>query len=170
MERTLIIFKPDAVMRGLVGEILSRFERAGLKIVGMKMVAPDEEHFRKHYEDISKMISRWGEDIFRKTLYQMTEAPVIAVVLEGVEAISYVRKMNGTTDPKESAPGTIRGDYTHITRAYTTPLGSTMPNILHASGNADEAKQEIDLWFKPEELYEYNTAHESVVRGTIPKD
>jgi len=168
MERTLIIFKPDAVMRGIVGEILSRFEKAGLKIVGMKMVAPDEDHFRKHYEDISKMISRWGEDIFKKTLFQMTEAPVIAVVLEGIEAVSHVRKMNGTTDPKESAPGTIRGDYTHVTREYTNSLGATMPNILHASGNADEAAQEIALWFKPEELYEYKTVHEAVVHGTVP--
>jgi nucleoside-diphosphate kinase len=168
MERTLIIFKPDAVMRGIVGEILARFERAGLKIVGMKMVAPDEAHFRKHYEDISKMVSRWGEDIFKVTLHQMTEAPVIAVVLEGVEAVSHVRKMNGTTDPKDSAPGTIRGDYTHITRAYSNPRGSTLPNILHASGNADEAEQEIKLWFRANELYEYKTALETVVHGHVP--
>jgi len=169
MERTLIIFKPDAVMRGIVGEILSRFEKAGLKIVGAKMVAPDEEHFRKHYEDISKMISRWGEDIFRVTLQQMTEAPVIAVVLEGVEAVSHVRKMVGTTDPKDSAPGTIRGDYTHITRGYANPRGSTLPNILHASGNPEEAAQEIDLWFTPDELYEYHTVNELVVHGRIPE-
>jgi len=169
MERTLIIFKPDAVMRGIVGEILSRFEKAGLKIVGMKMVAPDEDHFRKHYEDISKMISRWGEDIFQVTLHQMTEAPVIAVVLEGIEAVSHVRKMNGTTDPKDSAPGTIRGDYTHITRAYANPRGSTLPNILHASGNTEEAGQEIALWFAPEELYEYDTAYSPVVHGHVPQ-
>lgn len=167
-ERTLIIFKPDTVLRGLVGEILSRFERAGLKIVGMKMVAPDEEHFRKHYEGISKMISRWGEDIFRVTLVQMTEAPVIAVVLEGIDAVGHVRKMVGTLDPKESAPGTIRGDYTHLPRAYANGRGSTLPNILHASGNLDEARQEIDLWFKKGELYTYATAHEPVVRGRIP--
>src|SRR5262245_2967968 len=147
MERTLVIFKPDAVQRGIIGEVLARFERAGLKIVGMKMVTPDEQHFHQHYEGISKLISRWGEGIYRVTLSHMTEAPVIATVLEGVEAVEHVRKMIGTTDPKDSAPGTIRGDYTHVTRAYANPRGGTLPNILHASGNAEEAKQEIELWF-----------------------
>lgn len=169
MEKTLVVLKPDTIQRGLVGEIISRFEKAGLKIVGMKMVAPDEEHFHKHYEGISKLISRWGEDIYKVTLSHMTEAPVIAMVLEGVEAVSYVRKMVGTTDPKESLPGTIRGDYTHVTRAYTNPIGATLPNILHASGDANEAKQEIELWFEPGELYEYKTAQEHIVHGRVPE-
>jgi nucleoside-diphosphate kinase len=100
----------------------------------------------------------------------MTEAPVIAFVLEGIEVVSYVRKLVGTTDPKDSAPGTIRGDFTHITRAYSNPLGSTLPNILHASGDPDEAKLEIDLWFTEEEIYsEYDTAQGPVVRGRVPK-
>jgi nucleoside-diphosphate kinase len=99
----------------------------------------------------------------------MTESPVIAIVLEGVEAVSYVRKLVGTTDPKDSAPGTIRGDFTHITRAYTNPMGGTLPNLVHASGNADEAKQEVALWFKPEEVYpNYDTAHGPTVRGRVP--
>jgi len=170
MERTLIILKPDTIQRGLVGEIITRFERAGLKIVAMKMIAPDELHFHKHYEGISNLISRWGEDIYNVTLSHMTETPVIAFVLEGVEAVSHVRKMVGTTDPKESAPGTIRGDYTHITRAYTNPLGATLPNILHASGNVEEAKLEVELWFGKDEIYgDYDTAHGPVVRGRVPK-
>lgn len=169
MERTLVVLKPDAVKRGIVGELLTRFERAGLKIVAMKMVSPDEEHFHKHYEGISKLISRWGEDIYNITLSQMTESPVIAFVLEGIEAVEHVRKMVGTTDPKDSAPGTIRGDYTHITRGYTNPIGATLPNILHASGNAEEAAQEIKLWFEESELYEYKTVHESIVHGRIPE-
>ncbi len=168
MERTLVVLKPDTVARGLVGEITSRFERAGLKIVGMKMVSPDEEHFKKHYEGISKLISRWGEDIYRVTLSQMTEGPVVAMVLEGIEAVTHVRKMVGTTDPKESAPGTIRGDYTHLSRAYTNERGSTLPNLIHASGDSSEAVQEIALWFGQGELYEYHTAHESVVHGRVP--
>jgi nucleoside-diphosphate kinase len=151
-----------------MGEILSRFERAGLKVVGMKMVAPDEEHFKQHYEGISKLISRWGEDIYNVTLSQMTEGPVLAMVLEGVEAVGHVRKMVGTTDPKESAPGTIRGDYTHLSRAYTNERGSTLPNLIHASGDPEEAKQEVALWFEPSELYEYQTAQEAVVRGRVP--
>lgn len=170
MERTLIILKPDTIQRGLIGEIITRFERAGLKIIAMKMIAPDELHFHKHYEGISSLISRWGEDIYDITLKQMTETPVIAFVLEGVEAVSHVRKMVGTTDPKDSAPGTIRGDYTHITRAYTNPIGSTLPNILHASGNVEEALQEVALWFEKDELYgDYETAQGPVVRGRVVK-
>ena len=170
MERTLIILKPDTIQRGIIGEVITRFERAGLKIVAMKMVAPDEQQFHKHYEGISNLISRWGEDIYNVTLHQMTETPVIAFVLEGIEAVAHVRKMVGTTDPKDSAPGTIRGDYTHITRGYTNPIGSTLPNILHASGNPEEAEQEIKLWFTDEELYgDYETAQGPVVRGNIPK-
>lgn len=169
MERTLVVLKPDTIQRGIVGEIITRFERAGLKIVAMKMVAPDEEHFHKHYEGISQLISRWGEEIYRITLAQMTEGPVVAFVLEGVEAIEHVRKMVGTTDPKESAPGTIRGDYTHITRAYTNPRGATLPNILHASGNGEEAEEEIALWFDDADVYDYDAAHQTVVIGRIPE-
>lgn len=168
MEQTLVIFKPDSIQRGIVGEVLTRFERAGLKIVAMKMIAPDELHFHKHYEGISNLISRWGEDIYNVTLSQMTETPVIAMVLEGVEAVSHVRKMVGTTDPKDSMPGTIRGDFTHVTRAYTNPLGATLPNILHASGNPEEAALEIELWFSKDEVYgDYETAISPVIRGRI---
>lgn len=169
MEQTLVVLKPDTVQRGIVGEIMSRFERAGLKIVAMKMVAPDEEHFKKHYEGISGLISRWGEDVYKVTLSAMQEAPVIAFVLEGVEAVSHVRKMVGTTDPKESAPGTIRGDFTHLTRSHANDRGSTLPNILHASGDANEAAQEIELWFDKNEIYAYETAQESVIRGRVPE-
>lgn len=169
LERTLIILKPDTMQRGIIGEIITRFERAGLKIIAMKMAAPDELHFHKHYEGISGLISRWGEDIYNVTLAQMTETPVIAFVLEGIEAVSYVRKLVGTTDPKDSAPGTIRGDYTHITRGYTNPIGATLPNILHASGNPEEAKKEIELWFSEDEIYDsYDIAHGPVVRGRVP--
>jgi nucleoside-diphosphate kinase len=170
IERSLIILKPDTIQRGLVGEIITRFERAGLKIIGMKMIAPDELQFHKHYEGISKLISRWGEDIYNVTLKHMTETPVIAFVLEGVEAVSYIRKLVGTTDPKDSPAGTIRGDYTHITRAYTNPVGRTLPNILHASGDAEEAKQEIALWFAEDEIYpDYENVQAKVVHGRIPE-
>jgi len=165
MEQTLVVLKPDTIQRGFVGEIISRFERAGLKIVAMKMVAPTEEHFHSHYEEISQLISRWGEDIYHITLSQMQETPVIAFVLEGVEAVTHVRKMVGTTDPKDSAPGTIRGDYTHVTRNYTNAQNGTLPNILHASGNKEEAEKEVALWFTPDELYDYETAQGPVIRG-----
>jgi nucleoside-diphosphate kinase len=169
IERTLIILKPDTIKRGLVGEIISRFERAGIKIVAMKMLAPDELQFHKHYEEIGQLISRWGQDIYDVTLAHMTESPVIAFVLEGVEVVSYVRKLVGTTDPKDSPAGTIRGDYTHVTRAFTNPIGATLPNILHASGDSEEAAREIALWFTPEEIYgDYDTAQGPIVRGRVP--
>lgn len=169
IERTLVVIKPDAVQRGIVGEIITRFEKAGLKIVATKMVSPDKKHFHAHYENISKMITRWGEEIFNITLSGMTESPVIAIVLEGIEAIAHVRKMVGVVDPKDSAPGTIRGDYTHVTRSYTNGRGGTLPNIIHASGNKEEAEKEIELWFKKDEVYEYKLPHESTIFGKIPR-
>lgn len=170
MERTLVILKPDTVRRSIVGEIISRFERAGLKIIAMKMVSPDEEHFHKHYEGIGSLISRRGEDIYKVTLSAMTESPVIALVLEGIDAVEHIRKMVGTTDPKEAMPGTIRGDFTHISRAHAIKEGRTLPNLIHASADLSEANQEIPLWFTPEEiLSNYQTAHEQVVHGSIPE-
>lgn len=162
MERTLIILKPDAVQRGLVGEILSRFEKAGLKIVGSKMVQPSSEHYFHHYENISKMVSRRGQKAFDVTLEMMQEGPVIAYILEGIEAVELVRKMVGTTEPKSAAPGTIRGDYAHVSFAYADKKDSGAPNLIHASGNPDEAKSEIAHWFSESELFEYETAHEKL--------
>ena len=99
----------------------------------------------------------------------MTEGPVVAFVLEGVEAVAHVRKMVGATDPKDSLPGTIRGDYTHVARAFTNERGGTLPNILHASGDTEEAKKEIALWFDESELYGYQTDSETTIHGKIPK-
>ena len=165
IERTLILLKPDAVQRGIVGEILTRFERAGLKMVGAKMLSPDKNQYEQHYEGISKMITRRGQEAFDVTVEFMMSGPVIAVVLEGVQAVSLVRKMVGTTEPKEAQPGTIRGDYAHISFDYANSNGTSIPNLIHASGDPEEAKQEISLWFQPEELLEYHLAHESHIRG-----
>jgi nucleoside-diphosphate kinase len=170
MEKTLIIMKPDAMQRGIVGEVLTRFEKTGLTIVACKMVAPDREHFHQHYEGISKLISRWGQDVYDIVLSQMTETPVIAIVLEGVEAVNHVRKIVGTTDPKNSPAGTIRGDYTHMTQEYSNSVGGTLPNIVHASGSQEEAKKEIALWFNDDEVYEYETPHQKVVLGKVVLD
>lgn len=160
MERTLIILKPDTIQRGLVGEVIARFEKVGLKIVGCKMVYPSTEHYHYHYENISKMISRRGQKGFDVTLKMMQEGPVIAFVLEGVESISIVRKMVGTTEPKEAPPGTIRGDYAHISFSQANKKNQGIANIIHASGDAEEAKQEIAHWFDKNELYDYKTLHE----------
>src|SRR5690349_9235940 len=118
LEQTLVLFKPDSMQRGLVGEILTRFERVGLRIVGTKMLAPEREHYEKHYEEIGKLKTRAGEQIFGITLDMMNQGPVIAMVFEGVEAVSLVRKLVGSTEPKSSAPGTIRGDYSHMSYGY----------------------------------------------------
>lgn len=160
MERTLIIFKPDAVMRGIVGEIMTRFERAGFKIVGAKMVSPDYEHYFQHYEGIGTLKSRKGDEIFESQLASMQEGPVIAMVLEGVEAVDAVRKMVGDTQPKTAAPGTIRGDYAHVTYGQASTVGRGVANIIHASADNKEAEQEIAHWFSEAELHDYEAVHE----------
>jgi nucleoside-diphosphate kinase len=164
VEKTLIVFKPDAIQRGIVGEILTRFERVGLKIVATKMIAPTREHFYKHYEEIGKMITRRGQDKFDITLEMMVQGPVIAMVLEGVEAVELVRKLVGTTEPKSALPGTIRGDFSHMSFGYADNESKGIPNLIHASGDPDEAQQEIDHWFSDEELYDYQALHEKFTR------
>lgn len=160
-QQTLVIFKPDSVQRGLVGEILARFEKAGLKIVAMKMLQPSEEHFYKHYEEIGKMITRRGKKAFDSIVKIMQEGPVIAMILEGIEAVSLVRKMTGTTEPKAAAPGTIRGDYAHMSFAYADKEDVGIPTLIHASGDEDDAKKEIAHWFSKSEIYNnYRTVHE----------
>ncbi len=160
MEQTLIIFKPDAVQRGIVGEIISRFEKAGFKIVGMKMVEPDYEHYDQHYEGIGTLKTRKGEAIFKDTLTSMQEGPVVAMVLEGVEAVETVRKMVGATEPRTALPGTIRGDYAHVTYGQASSVGRGVANIVHASADEKEAEKEISHWFSKNELFNYKVVHE----------
>lgn len=164
MERTLVVLKPDAVARGIAGEILTRFERAGLKIIGLKMLSPDEEHYHHHYETIGKLISRRGEDVYRRNADFMESGPVIAVALEGVQAVATVRKMVGETEPHAAQPGTIRGDYAHMTIEHANEQGGGLVNLVHASADAQEAKAEIAHWFKPEEMFDYKTAHQHLTQ------
>lgn len=164
LEQTLVLFKPDALQRGLVGEILTRFERVGLRIVGTKMLAPDDEHYYKHYEEIGTLKTRAGDKIFDITLQMMSEGPVIAMVFEGVEAVALVRKMVGATEPKSSAPGTIRGDYSHMSYGYADDAEKGIPNLIHASGDSEEAVKEINHWFTDAELFDYQALHEKFTR------
>ena len=166
MERTLIVFKPDAVMRGIVGEVLTRFERAGLKIVGAKMLQPDYDHYYKHYEGIGTLKTRKGDEIFDTQLTTMQEGPVLAMVIEGVEVADLVRKMVGATEPKSAAPGTIRGDYAHISYGAAGAAGKGVSNVLHASADAAEANQEIAHWFADSELFDYESVND---RFTQPR-
>lgn len=180
MERTLVIFKPDAVQRAITGEILTRFEKAGLKIVGMKMMIPEMELLRRHYPDdlipivggktkedwdnygleYSETVEEIGEMIVDATRKFMQSAPVIAFVLEGGHAVEVVRKMVGKTGPKDSLPGTIRGDYAHLSLGQASLKKKGAANLVHASGTVEEAKQEIAMWFDKSELFEYKTVHD----------
>lgn len=164
-QRTLVVLKPDTVGRGLVGEVITRFERVGLKICGIKMVQPDKDFYYYHYETIGQMISRRGQKAFDITLDYMNVGPVIALVLEGVEAVPLMRKMVGATQSSEAAPGTIRGDYSHMSFAFADVINQWLPNMIHASGNVEEAEKEIAHWFKPEELFDYDLCNKKFMYG-----
>ena len=164
VQRTLVVLKPDSVGRSITWEIVSRFERAWLHIVGMKMVRPDKKFLFHHYETIGTMITRHGEKIFEDTVATMMRSPIVAIVLEGVEVVEYVRKIVWSTEPKSAAPGTIRGDYAHISYWYSDRVGIGIPNLVHASGNVEEAEKEIKHWFASEELFEYDPLHKLFTR------
>jgi len=154
MERTLVVVKPDGVQRSLVGRILQRFEDAGLKTIGMKMIWVDKEFAKKHYFDLEE---RRGEMVFRTMTDYMSAGPVVAIVLEGVAAVENVRRIVGGTEPKSANPGTIRGDFAHHSFSYTDSKQREIRNLIHASGNLEEAKQEVALWFDPSEVHDYST-------------
>ena len=153
MERTLILLKPDAVQRSLVGEIISRFEKVGMKIIGMKMVWVDKDFAKKHYK------SHIEKKFYSGLEAMITEGPVVAMVLEGLHSIEAVRKMVGGTEPKTAQPGTIRGDYAHHSYEYTDKKGIAIKNLIHASGDKTDAEYEIKLWFDAKELHSYETVH-----------
>lgn len=158
LEQTLVLIKPDGVKRGLVGRILARFEDAGMKIVGMKMRHVDKAHALKHYtEDLAK---RRGKVVRERMIDFLKSGPVLAFVIEGVKAIENVRKIVGATEPKAAAPGTIRGDFSHVSFAYADARGKGVENLIHASADAADAKREVWLWFNEDEICEYKTVHE----------
>lgn len=162
IQRTLVLLKPDAIERGVVGEIIQRFERVGLKIVGLKMVWPDEETAMKHYtEDLA---IRRGEHVRKLMIEMLVSGPIIALALEGIEVVELVRKMVGGTEPKSAAPGTIRGDFSHISFKHADAKNKGIFNLIHASGSPEEAIQEIQVWFDPAELHEFEPSY---VKHTI---
>ena len=158
LERTLVVLKPDAVARALVGRVIQRLEDAGLKIVGVQMKLLDDEFTRRHYFDLEE---RYGKAIYDANAQAMRRGPVIALAVEGVEAVANVRRLVGGTYPNEAAPGTIRGDFAHQSRAYCTDRDKGVANLVHASGNTDEAKYEVELWFGADQQFDYRTAAES---------
>jgi nucleoside-diphosphate kinase len=152
VERTLVLLKPDAVARGLVGRIVTRFEDALLKIVASKMVWMDAELTRRHYYDLEE---RFGPAVYAAMAQFMQTGPVLALVLEGVEAVACTRKLVGPTYPDQAPPGTIRGDFAHMSQAYANERKIAVANLVHASGNVQEAAQEISVWFAKEEIVEH---------------
>jgi len=136
IQRTFVMIKPDGVKRRLVGEIISRFEKRGLNIIGLKMVQMDRSIAEKLYEEHK------GKSFFEELINYVTSGPVVCMVVEGDEAVSVVRKMIGNTDPKEAPPGTIRGDYAL----------SKAENVIHASDSEEKAKREMSIFFSEDEL------------------
>lgn len=139
MERTYLMIKPDGVQRGLCGEIISRFEKKGLKIVAMKLMTIPRETAETHYGEHK------GKKFYDSLISYITSGPVLAMVLEGDNAVAVCRNLMGKTNPQESAPGTIRGDYCMVTGV----------NIIHGSDSPESAAREISIFFEPSEISEY---------------
>lgn len=159
-ERTLVLIKPEGVTRHLVGRIITRFEDAGLKIVAMKMVQATQDKAEKHYrQDIAE---KYGDKVRDTLLKHIQESPIIAMVLEGIDAISVTRKIVGPTYPNEAPPGTIRGDFGHISKLYANTKEIPVRNIIHASSDKEDSNTEIPIWFSEEEILNYKTAHEAI--------
>jgi nucleoside-diphosphate kinase len=190
-ERTFCMIKPDGVMRGLVGDIIARMEKAGLKIVAMKMLIPTAEQVRKHYPMSDEAwVNRLGEKslssfdnldadpqvvlgstdtsligkgVADSLIEFMTSGPVVAIVVEGIQAIDMIRKLAGHTLPYKADVGTIRGDYSVDSPAVANVEGRAIHNLFHASETAEEAENEIKLWFPGEKIPEYDLGSETVM-------
>ncbi len=193
-ERTLIFIKPDGVQRGLSGEILRRFERAGFRIVGLKMVQATSTFLERHYPTDETFLRTLGGktkeafeaaglDVKRETgtddalaigravrgwlIAYVASGPVVAFVLEGIQAVGTARKIVGDTLPFRAAPGTIRGDFSIDSPTVANVQRRPVRNLIHASGTLEEAVFEIDLWFRPEELFDYRRADETLIQGHL---
>ena len=153
IQQTLVLVKPDGVARGLIGEVIRRFEQRGLKIVALKLVKIDLDHAKQHYTE--EIAEKHGENVRKLLLDFITEGPVVAMVIEGVAAIENTRKIVGDLESKSALLGTIRGDFSHISRSYADRKGIVIKNVVHASSDESTAKKEIALWFSPDEIFDY---------------
>ncbi|HVB19902.1 MAG TPA: nucleoside-diphosphate kinase [Candidatus Paceibacterota bacterium] len=185
-EQTLVIVKPDGIQRALIGEIMKRYERLGLKLVALKMLVPTEKMIEEHY----LLDPNWKKNVGEKSIASyvkkgetppstdpievanvvvenlkkyMTSGPVIAMVWEGAHAVELVRKITGSTEPRSADIGTIRGDF--VVDSYQIADADTraIRNLIHASGSVPEAKMEIPHWFKPGEVINYRVPHEAIL-------
>lgn len=187
-ERTLVIIKPDGIQRSLIGEIIRRYERTGLKLLALKMVIPTEKMAIKHYYEVGGAV--WLEEVGRKAraAYEkkglkspyktnldngaavmksnakyLSSGPVIAMIWQGNSAVGLVRKITGSTEPLTSDVGTIRGDLTLDSYAMADLDQRSVRNLIHASGTVEEAEKEIPIWFKKDELHNYRLIQEQVL-------
>ncbi len=187
-ERTLVIIKPDGVQRSLIGEIISRYERTGLKLVAMKMMTATDDFAQKHYYDVGG--EEWleavgakaraayeqkgmqspyptnkdnGWAVLKSNAKYLSSGPVICMIWEGNQACALVRKITGSTEPLSSDVGTIRGDFTLDSYQLADVDQRSVRNLIHASGNAEEAEKEIPIWFKMEELQDYSSIQERIL-------
>jgi len=181
IEKTLVLIKPDGILRGITGEIISRFERVGLKISAIKMIQARRETLEKHYFKDDEWLTKKGElfkqklnlpeetdpipvgkQIVEGLIQDMQVSPIIAIILEGNNAVMTVKRLTGPTNIDEAMPGTIRGDYSHDT--FELANKSNRPNltIIHATDNPGEAGKEIDFWFSPDEIHSYKKPEEDV--------
>lgn len=184
-ERTFVILKPDTIQRSLMGEVVKRFERTGLKFTAMKMFVPEKSKLMAHYnkdeawflkkgtriiEDlkaqglpVEKDAMAYGKEIIDTIVTYMTAAPVIAMVLEGNQSVAVVTKLVGTTEPSTSDVGTIRGDYTVDSYGHSSYENRAVRNLIHCSESPAEAEREIAIWFAESEIMNYVTAQERIM-------
>lgn len=185
-ERTLVIIKPDAIQRALIGEVVRRYERIGLKLVGLKMTVPTAEQVEEHYTLDPQWRTVTGEKtiksyrdrgltppsedpleitakILKNLKKYMTSGPVICMVWQGAHAVELVRKITGGTEPRTSAVGTIRGDFVIDSYVMSDTDDRAVRNLIHASGSVAEADMEIPHWFKAEEIIDYKVRHEDIL-------
>lgn len=185
-EQTLIIIKPDGVQRSLIGEIIKRYERIGLKLVAVKMLVPTEEHIEKHYtldpkwrtvtgektiaSYKAKGLKPWSEDpleitgkILKNLKKYMTSGPVVAMIWQGAHAVKICRKVTGGTEPLTSDVGSIRGDLVLDSYQMSDEDDRSVRNLIHASGSIEEAQMEIKHWFKKEDITNYRLVQEQIL-------
>ena len=185
-ERTLVVVKPDGIQRALIGEIMKRYERIGLKLVALKMFVPTEKMIEEHY----LLDSEWKKNVGEKAIASyvkkgetppssdpievgnlvverlkkyMTSGPVIAMVWEGAHSVELVRKITGGTEPRSAGIGTIRGDFVVDSYQMADGADRAIRNLIHASGSVPEAEKEIPHWFKEEEIIKYSVPHEATL-------
>ncbi|MDE2078861.1 MAG: nucleoside-diphosphate kinase [Patescibacteria group bacterium] len=184
-QRTLVLLKPDAVQRSLVGEILKRIEQTGLKFVAFKFLLAAEDQLVRHYNKdekwflekgervmadrklhnlpVEKDAMGYGKEIIDLIVKFMTAGPILAFVVEGNESVAVVKKIVGRTEPKTSDVGTIRGDYTVDSYDHSSVQNRAVRNLVHCSESPEEAEREMAVWFKPEDLIDYKTIQERIL-------